>query len=103
MSGFAATRAAPQRRRGATRRPDERSKNGAIQALLIVNAFIMLYPLFVMVMSSFKSNAEIFTSPFALPAAYLRSTNFDKVLDADQLSCATSPTRCCVTGCFGRC
>jgi raffinose/stachyose/melibiose transport system permease protein len=42
-------------------------KDGAIQALLGVNALIMLYPLFVMVMSAFKSNEEIFTSPIALP------------------------------------
>ena len=30
----------------------------------------MVYPLFVMVMSSFKTNAEIFTSPFALPHSF---------------------------------
>ena len=47
----------------------ERLRNGGIQALLLFNALIMLYPLFVMVMSSFKSNAEIFTSPIALPQA----------------------------------
>jgi len=45
-------------------------KNGAIQALLLLNGFVMLYPLFVMVISAFKSNAEIFTSPFALPAGF---------------------------------
>lgn len=45
-------------------------KNGLIQALLILNAFVMLYPLFVMVMSAFKSNAEIFASPFALPESF---------------------------------
>ena len=45
-------------------------KNGLIQALLILNAFIMLYPLIVMVMSAFKSNAEIFASPFALPDSF---------------------------------
>lgn len=42
-------------------------KHGAIQALLWLNAVIMIYPLLVMVLSSFKSNAEIFTSPLALP------------------------------------
>jgi raffinose/stachyose/melibiose transport system permease protein len=46
---------------------DEWFKNGLIQALLIVNALIMLYPLVVMVLSAFKTNAEIFTSPFGLP------------------------------------
>ncbi len=45
-------------------------KNGAIQGVLLLNAFIMVYPLFVMVMSSFKTNAEIFTSPFALPHSF---------------------------------
>jgi raffinose/stachyose/melibiose transport system permease protein len=42
-------------------------KNGFIQVLLALNALLMLYPLFVMVLSSFKTNAEIFSSPFALP------------------------------------
>ena len=41
-----------------------------IQALLILNGFIMLYPLFIMVLSSFKSNAEIFDSPFTLPSSF---------------------------------
>ena len=41
-----------------------------IQALLVLNGFIMLYPLFIMVLSSFKSNAEIFASPFALPSSF---------------------------------
>jgi raffinose/stachyose/melibiose transport system permease protein len=56
--------ARPSLRRGAG---GEIVKAGSIQALLILNAFIMIYPLFVMVVSSFKTNAEIFTSPFALP------------------------------------
>lgn len=45
-------------------------KNGFIQAVLVLNALIMLYPLVVMVLSSFKKNAEIFTSPFALPQSF---------------------------------
>jgi raffinose/stachyose/melibiose transport system permease protein len=45
-------------------------KNGAIQTVLLLNAFIMIYPLFVMAISSFKTNAEIFTSPFALPHSF---------------------------------
>lgn len=44
-------------------------KNAAIQALLWLNAAVMIYPLFVMVMSSFKTNAEIFSSPLSLPQA----------------------------------
>ncbi len=38
-----------------------------IQLLLLVNAAVMLVPLGVMVLSAFKSNAEIFASPFAWP------------------------------------
>ncbi len=38
-----------------------------IQLLLAVNAVFMLLPLLVMLLSAFKTNAEIFTSPFALP------------------------------------
>ena len=57
------------------KKSDEWLKNGLIQVLLLLNAFIMIYPLFVMVMSSFKSNAEIFTSPFALP----QNPNFDNL------------------------
>lgn len=37
------------------------------QALLLLNAAVMLYPLVVMVLSAFKTNAELFASPFALP------------------------------------
>lgn len=53
-------------------------KNGAIQAMLWLNAVIMIYPLFVMVMSSFKSNAEIFSSPLSLPQT-LSFANMEKV------------------------
>jgi raffinose/stachyose/melibiose transport system permease protein len=53
-------------------------KNGSIQALLLMNALLMLYPLFVMVLSAFKTNAEIFSSPFALPKSF-SFTNLDKV------------------------
>ncbi|HEX4570171.1 MAG TPA: carbohydrate ABC transporter permease [Dongiaceae bacterium] len=51
-------------------RTGEFLKNGGIQAVLLLNAFIMVYPLFVMVISSFKTNAEIFTSPFAMPESF---------------------------------
>ena len=53
-------------------------KSGAIQALLLLNAFVMIYPLLVMVMSSFKTNAEIFTSPFALPQS-ISLANVEKI------------------------
>jgi raffinose/stachyose/melibiose transport system permease protein len=57
------------------KKADEWAKNSLIQVLLVLNAFIMIYPLFVMVMSSFKSNAEIFTSPFSLP----QNPSFDNI------------------------
>ncbi len=53
-------------------------KNGTIQLLLAVNAVIMIYPLFVMVMSSFKTNAEIFSSPLTLPT-HFSTANIEKV------------------------
>lgn len=53
-------------------------KNGFIQVLLALNALLMVYPLFVMVLSSFKTNAEIFSSPFALPQNF-SFTNIEKV------------------------
>ena len=55
------------------------SKNGAIQLLLAVNAVIMIYPLFVMVMSSFKTNAEIFSSPLRRCRRTSRLANLEKV------------------------
>jgi raffinose/stachyose/melibiose transport system permease protein len=51
-------------------RRGERLKNGSIQALLVLNAVVMLYPLVVMVLSAFKDNAQIFASPFALPDSF---------------------------------
>jgi len=51
-------------------RTGEFLRNSGIQAVLLINAFIMIYPLFVMVISSFKTNAEIFTSPFAMPESF---------------------------------
>jgi len=56
----------------------ETVRNGAIQLLLAVNAVIMIYPLFVMVMSSFKTNAEIFSSPLSLPT-HFSTANLEKV------------------------
>lgn len=77
MANIASTTAAHQAA-GPVSYKGEGFKNGAIQALLWLNAVIMLYPLFVMVMSSFKSNAEIFSSPLALPQS-LNFTNLEKV------------------------
>ena len=41
-----------------------------IQILLAVNAAFMLLPLAIMLLSAFKTNAEIFTSPFSLPEVW---------------------------------
>ncbi len=51
-------------------RRGEGFKNGAIQALLALNAVVMVYPLLVMLLSAFKTNAELFASPFALPESF---------------------------------
>lgn len=40
-----------------------------VQVLLLVYVLLILYPLFNMVMSSFKSTREILTTPFALPTS----------------------------------
>ena len=50
----------------------------AIQTLLALNGVVMILPLLIMVLSSFKSNAEIFASPFALPEG-LDLTNLRRV------------------------
>ena len=58
----------------------EGAKTALIQLLLIVNAAVMLYPLLVMAMSAFKTNAEIFASPFALPESF-DTSNLARVWD----------------------
>jgi raffinose/stachyose/melibiose transport system permease protein len=45
-------------------------KNGLIQLVLLVNALVMLYPIAIMFLSAFKSTAEIYATPFALPQAW---------------------------------
>ncbi len=40
------------------------------QALLLLNAAFMLAPLLLMVLSAFKTNAELFANPFALPETW---------------------------------
>ncbi|GKY87368.1 carbohydrate ABC transporter permease [Sinisalibacter aestuarii] len=41
-----------------------------IQIFLIGNAIIMLYPILMMALSGFKTNAEIFTRPFGMPSSF---------------------------------
>ncbi|MBM1218599.1 carbohydrate ABC transporter permease [Ponticoccus sp. SC2-23] len=38
-----------------------------MQIILIANTIVMLFPIIIMVMSGFKSNVEIFQSPFSIP------------------------------------
>lgn len=45
-------------------------KSGLIQAFLIFNSILMLYPIVVVLLSGFKSTAEIYATPFALPASF---------------------------------
>lgn len=47
-----------------------RFRTGAIYAILIGYALIVVYPVFLMVISSFKTGREIFRSPFALPESW---------------------------------
>ena len=42
-------------------------RDGLIQVILIANTVIMLTPIIIMVFSAFKTNTQIFQSPFALP------------------------------------
>jgi raffinose/stachyose/melibiose transport system permease protein len=42
-------------------------RDGLMQIILIANTALMLFPIAIMVMSGFKSNIEIFQSPFSIP------------------------------------
>lgn len=42
-------------------------RDGLMQIILIANTILMLFPIAIMVMSGFKSNIEIFQSPFSIP------------------------------------
>jgi raffinose/stachyose/melibiose transport system permease protein len=63
-------------------------RDGLLQILLIANTVLMLFPIVIMVMSGFKTNAQIFTQPFAIPdfsnlanfAAIWTETNFVRYL-----------------------
>ncbi|MDQ0896495.1 MULTISPECIES: carbohydrate ABC transporter permease [unclassified Paenibacillus] len=45
-------------------------KQGVLWTFLTLYAILTLYPLFWLVLSSFKTNAEFFNSPFGLPASW---------------------------------
>ena len=42
-------------------------RDGLMQIILVANTILMLFPIAIMVMSGFKSNIEIFQSPFSIP------------------------------------
>lgn len=42
-------------------------RDGLIQVILILNTIVMLGPLIIMFFAAFKTNAEIFQSPFSIP------------------------------------
>jgi raffinose/stachyose/melibiose transport system permease protein len=78
----------------ATRNDDRRGiigtlgRDGLLQIILVANTVLMLAPIVIMVMSGFKTQAEIFTQPFALPdfgnltnyIAIWENTNFVRYL-----------------------
>ena len=45
--------------------------NLPVYAFLLVYAIVIVYPLFWMLISSFKSNTEIYGSPFGLPSMWM--------------------------------
>ncbi len=53
-------------------------RDGLLQIILIANTFIMLAPILIMVFSAFKTNMEIFQTPFALPD-FTHVSNFIKI------------------------
>ena len=63
-------------------------KVGLIHAVLWLNTAVMLYPIAVMILSSFKATGEIYSNPFGLPASFnaanlatiWRETNFPTYL-----------------------
>lgn len=42
-------------------------RDGLLQILLVANTVVMLFPILIMVISGFKTNAQLFTQPFAIP------------------------------------
>ena len=42
-------------------------RDGLMQIILIANTALMLFPIVIMILSGFKSNIEIFQSPFSIP------------------------------------
>lgn len=53
-------------------------RDGLIQIILIANSVLMLAPIVIMIFSAFKTNMEIFRSPFAVPN-FGNLTNIEKI------------------------
>jgi raffinose/stachyose/melibiose transport system permease protein len=53
-------------------------RDGLLQIILVANTFIMLAPIVIMIFSAFKTNMEIFQSPFSLPD-FTNVANFVKI------------------------
>jgi raffinose/stachyose/melibiose transport system permease protein len=54
-------------------------RDALLQVLLVGNSILMLYPIVVMLFSGFRTNAELFASPFGLPD-FANLANFEKIL-----------------------
>ncbi len=53
-------------------------KDGLIQVILILNTVVMLAPILIMLFAAFKTNAQIFQSPFGIPD-FSNVTNITKI------------------------
>jgi raffinose/stachyose/melibiose transport system permease protein len=51
-------------------RSGEVLRNGFMQAVLVLNSLVMLYPIVIMAFFAFKSSAEIYSTPFSLPQSF---------------------------------
>ena len=78
LSRSAASRSAtpavekPRRRHGGTTGANA-AWNAPVYAILVIYAILIAYPLFWMVVSSFKSSTEIYADPWGLPSTWLVS------------------------------
>jgi raffinose/stachyose/melibiose transport system permease protein len=54
-------------------------RDALLQVLLVANSILMLYPIVVMLFSGFRTNAELFASPFGLPD-FTNLANFGRIL-----------------------
>lgn len=62
-------------------------KQGALWTFLTLYAVLTLYPLFWLVISSFKTNSEFFNHPFGLPQAW-KFSNYVTAWQASKMSTA---------------